>query len=358
MSIRDGNNPSDYSTGTPIGTVLCEVIDNVDENGTGRILVRPTGDTEGFRDPKECQWIPVMTNYHPQLRGIGISPPHAYEKGSIVVCQWTSQQTLIALGAAPNTKKDDQLGDTHPESRAVEHKHSSPSGQSKTGTRKNESYSVGSEFPDFDQLAASFKLPREFHELIKKARHYKGKFKKGVKQQQTKSTYNYRMKSRNEDVLNSLGIFQFPGDISATEFMEQVGSPPILDSTFDMIKKLKETAQSGQNIVATQAVNGIQNILDALSAASAGRSAVQQQNTNNAIDPFEEFLRQLYRDLTSLEPLDDSGNETALYKLFKQFYLAAMALDLTDEYVLAIETAVAAGRFQTFIQSFDITTLS
>jgi hypothetical protein len=321
MSKRDSHNVSDHSAGSPIGTSTFEVVDIVDPDKTGRILVRPVGDAEGFADPSECQWIPASTPGFAQLRGIGMFPPHTYEKGSLIMAHNTGQQGWVAAAAIPNTRTEEGLQDTHPEAKGEEHKHSEKSGMAKDN--KNKTYEVGSVFPDHDKDQASFEWARGFR-LEHMGQHFKGKLKESAEKQQMPQRFLKRMETRNGDVQNSIGNFLFGnGDMtSATKFMQGVQSPPILESTFGILDSLKQTAQSGQNIMANLSVGGLGNVMSALSAASAAVSKVQKQNENNTKDPVEEFLQALYRKTKNKEPLDANGNETKDYRDWKVQYLA------------------------------------
>lgn len=318
-------NMNDYGTGTPSGTSLFEVVDNVDPEGTGRIQVRQVGNEEAMMDPSQLQWIPVSTPFFAQLRGIGMSPPHSYEKGTIVSAFNTGQQGWIAQAAVPNQRTDDQTADTHPESRGQEHKHSDPTGQAKS--RVNEDYTLQSKFPDQDDQPPNVFLARQYHdEGMKTIQHNKGRFKEAADIQQTADRYYRRMQTRNGKVPNSVGAFPFSGDMeSATKFMQQVGSPPILDSTFSIIENLQQTARSGQNKDANEAVGGMGNVTAAISAASSTRQQVQQQNEQNQLlDPFEAWLREQYKKQTGKEPVDSKGRETREYTAWKADYIAKL----------------------------------
>jgi uncharacterized protein YjgD (DUF1641 family) len=165
------------------------------------------------------------------------------------------------------------------------------------------------------------------------------------------------MKAMNQ--LTSMGGFPFIGDLkNAVKFAQQVGAPEQFAKSFDMATNLLKTATSGQNILANLSVGGQQNISAALSAASAFQAATKKQNDADAKDPYEEFLKALYREVTKLEPLDSNEKPTPEYKLWKALYLLALELAVSEQFLDACRAIVAINKFNlAFLQNFNVNSL-
>lgn len=328
MSVRDPYNSSDQSALTPSGAQVYRVISVKDDpTKSGRVLAVPHGSMEQYDDRSQYQWIPVSTPFFAQLKGIGISPPHQYEPGTLILVQDTGQQGKIVVGALPNSLNQKGKADTHDESRGTEHKNHNPDGAVTSDPGVN--YSVGSTFREIQDQATGWakRKAEQFYEQTHQ--HFTGDSEQARSNSETSKNYSKRRMIRN-DVINSIGMHQFKGELkSATDFMKQVASPVILESTFAMLDKLKQTAQSGANILANLSVGGIGNITSALSAASSFAAAIQKQNTDNDADPLETFLRALYLKLTGLSAVDANGVVTTAYTIWKAAYLAAQALEQT-----------------------------
>lgn len=151
----------------------------------------------------------------------------------------------------------------------------------------------------------------------------------------------------------------FEGELkNAIKFAEQVGAPEQFAKSFEMATKLLNVAKQGQNILANLSVGGLPNINAALNFASQFQSSTKKQNEANAKDPYEEFLKALYREITKLEPLDENERPTPEYKLWKALYLLALELDVSEEFLDACRAVVELKKFNLlFLQQFDVRSL-
>lgn len=347
MSKRDPFNSNDNSVNTPTGTQVYRIISVKDDpSQSGRVLAVPEGDMEQYDDKKQYQWIPVSTPYFPQNKGIGVSPPHQYEPGSLVFVQDTGQQGKIVVSAVPNSSNTEGQSDTHPESRGKEYKHHNPDGSATSNPGQN--YEVGSTFVDIEDKAMepgfSLNSVRQFREQPHK--HHEGKFDENRSKQETSKNYSTRRKTRNGSVENPIGMHQYKGKLdNATNFMQDVKSPPILSSAFSILSSLQSTAKSGSNVLATKSVGGQQNITAALTSASNHFSQIQKENEQNEKDSLEQYLRQLYEEITGKSPLDDKGKETKEYSLWKQIYNITMNKYTNDEFLNSCRDYASRNKF-------------
>lgn len=151
----------------------------------------------------------------------------------------------------------------------------------------------------------------------------------------------------------------FEGELkNAIKFAQQVNAPEQFAKSFAMAQSLLDTAKKGQNIIANMSVGGLQNILQAINFASQFQQSTKKQNEANAKDPYEEFLKALYREVTQLEPLDENEKPTPLYKLWKALYLLALELGVSEEFLDACREAVRLRKFTLqFLQQFDVRSL-
>lgn len=176
---------------------------------------------------------------------------------------------------------------------------------------------------------------------------------------QRSSQYQLAQAMKAMSKLQSMGGFPFIGELkNSIKFAQQVGAPEQFTKSFEMATKLLETAKNGQNILASLSVGGAENIAAAISAASAFQAATKKQNDADAKDPYEEFLKALYREVTNLEPLDSNEKPTAEYKLWKALYLLSLELGVSEEFLDACRAVAAINKFNLlFLQNFDVKTL-
>lgn len=176
---------------------------------------------------------------------------------------------------------------------------------------------------------------------------------------QRSSQYQLAQAMKAMGKLQSMGGFPFIGELkNSIKFAQQVGAPEQFAKSFDMATNLLNTAKSGQNILANLSVGGAQNIAAAVAAASAFQAQTKKQNEADAKDPYEEFLKALYREVTNLEPLDSNEKPTAEYKLWKALYLLSLELGVSEQFLDACRAVVAINRFNLlFLQNFDVKTL-
>jgi len=151
----------------------------------------------------------------------------------------------------------------------------------------------------------------------------------------------------------------FEGELkNAVKFAQQVNAPEQFAKSFAMAQGLLDTAKKGLNILANMSVGGIGNILQSINFASHFQQSTKKQNEANAKDPYEEFLKALYREVTKLEPLDQNEKPTPEYKLWKALYLLALELGVSEEFLDACRATVKLKKFNLlFLQQFDVRAL-
>lgn len=209
------------------------------------------------------------------------------------------------------------------------------------------------------------KSKQELLEFAKKAiregiqrRRTKGSPRDIAKKCQASKEYDFCQVAKHAEKIG-MGAKAFKGEIkNAIKFAQQIGAPEQFTKSFEMATKLLETAKNGQNILASLSVGGAQNIASALSAASAFQAATKKQNDANEKDPYEEFLKALYKEVTTLDPLDSNEKPTPEYKLWKALYLLAIELGVSEAFLDACRAVVAINKFNLlFLQNLDVKTL-
>ena len=324
MSLHDSFNPNDNNMGH--GETYAVVLDVKDPKKSGRVLVRILGHQEGFKSKDECQWVNVNIPGGARKSGsVGTSPQSAdMVPTDVVKLNYIGQQTVEIVGHVGKSDDSEKSGDISPYSQEKEIKFTSPTHNSNPG---NPGYTWTSDLYDTVQKDADaiWEQFKKWQNGKLPINHKNGDWVKTALQGQAPSDFLHRMFNRNTG--KSIGLEQFKGELTdATKFLQQVGQAAVIPSAFDMLSKLKSTAGSGANINNALAVGGLSNITSAISGAAAHLASINKQNTENAEDPYEAYLRQLYREETGLEPLNDDGSETTLYTVWKAAYLAAEAL--------------------------------
>jgi len=129
------------------------------------------------------------------------------------------------------------------------------------------------------------------------------------------------------------GGLQYKGELkNSTKFNKDNTIPPIFDKEYEMVAAVMNSAKSGQNIPAIEALSGQANVSAANASAAAHASNINKENEENAEDPIEALLRRIYRLITGLEPLDENGNETTPYVKFKELY-QALIIEMGDDFI-------------------------
>lgn len=182
--------------------------------------------------------------------------------------------------------------------------------------------------------------------------------KKVASMSQRNADYQYAMVMKQISKLTTMGGYAFLGELkNSVKFAQQVGAPEQFSQSFAMATKLLETAKGGGNILANLSVGGIGNITAALQFASNFQAATAKQNQADAKDPYEEFLKALYKEVTTLEPLDAAGKPTPEYSLWKTLYLASLDLLVSEAFLQACRDVVAVNRFNlTFLRQVNLQT--
>lgn len=187
-----------------------------------------------------------------------------------------------------------------------------------------------------------------------------GKMKETASNTERNSSYDHAQQKKPQAKQKSMMIPFKGGDLkNVVEFAKQFQIPEQFSKSYDMASNLLNTAKSGKNILANLSVGGAQNIASALSFASAFQANTKKQNDANEKDPYEEFLKYLYKETTKLEPLDANEKPTPEYKLWKTLYLASLELFVSEEFLDACRAVVALNKFNLlFLQNFDINSLT
>jgi hypothetical protein len=144
-----------------------------------------------------------------------------------------------------------------------------------------------------------------------------------IQQAKTEAKYDLRSAAKVLSGFKSFGNIAF-NKMDMTNPTKEVAriSQELIPNAVSMIEQLKKTAKSGQNVLASNSVGGLGNILGAIQGVAS--MIKQESNKNNAQDNanlLEEELRRLYKELTKKEPLNEFGKETAQYIKWKQAYL-------------------------------------
>jgi hypothetical protein len=310
---------------------LCTVIDDCDPEQGGRVKLRVLGeqDDQGKVPDNKCSWVQCVTNNKAQLRHSGSFPPQ-YKIGSKVLAINLGQQGLFVLGSVPNGEKDDSSSDIHPAARGKRKKVNN--GGTRDGNVARQS-TAGSPLSGLHNLlqVGEGKLPSTetaingfLNNRIKNIPFIGDILQDIVKKAQTESKYNKRPGAKvNEGEFKSFANFAF-NQMDMTNPTKEVQrlSQELIPNAVSMIEQLKKTAQSGQNILASNSVGGLGNILGAIQGIAS--MIKKEQNRNDQQDNqnnLEEELRRIYKELTGKEPLDQFGKETAQYIKWKEAYL-------------------------------------
>lgn len=187
-----------------------------------------------------------------------------------------------------------------------------------------------------------------------------GRMKGTASNQQRSSEHNFAQQPKPQAKQKSMMIPFKGGDLkNVIEFAKQFQIPEQFSKSYEMASNLLNTAKSGKNILANLSVGGAQNIASALSFASAFQANTKKQNDANDKDPYEEFLKYLYKETTTLDALDANDKPTPEYKLWKSLYLASLELFVSEEFLDACRSVVALNKFNLlFLQNFDINSLA
>ncbi len=183
--------------------------------------------------------------------------------------------------------------------------------------------------------------------------------KKIASNSQTNSDYQNSMVMKAISKQTTMGGFAFLGELkNSVKFAQQVGAPEQFAKSFAMATNLLNVAEQGKNILANKSVGGLENIMAAINFASAFQAATAKQNQANQKDPYEEYLKALYRETTQLEPLDAAGKPTPEYTLWRTLYLASLDLLVSEAFLQLCRDVVALKRFNiTFLRQVDLKTL-
>jgi len=304
------------------------VIDDKDPDETGRFKVRILGeqDDKGKIPDEKLPWIACLTNNQPQLRQVGKFPAGNYAIGSKVVLFNLGQQGWVIMGAVTNHEKEKNKGDRHSESSstsplkiltAVGHTFLKGPVAGK-GLFNNKTVAEGiSATTEIAESITNGKLPALFDSFTGNPIDDIRKVAK------TEAKYDLRGPAKVLEGFLSFGNVAF-NKMDMTNPTKEVAkiSQELIPNAVNMIEQLKKTAQSGQNILATNSVGGLGNILGAIQGIASMIKKEQDRNTTQEnADLLEEELRRLYKALTKKEPLNEFGKETAQYIKWKQAYL-------------------------------------
>lgn len=301
------------------------VVDDKDPDESGRFKCRILGeqDDEGKIPDDKLPWVACMTNNQPQLRQVGKFPAGNYAIGSKVVMFNLGQQGWVIMGAVTNHEKPKDKADRHDESTSTTNKRVVDiAGNiflriiSGKGLFNNKTTSDG--------ISPTTQTAYSLMNGILPSIPFTGDPINAIKTQaKTEAKYDLRAAAKVLSGFQSFGNVAF-NKMDMTNPTKEVAriSQELIPNAVSMIEQLKKTAKSGQNVLASNSVGGLGNILGAIQGVAS--MIKQESNKNNAQDNanlLEEELRRLYKELTKKEPLNEFGKETAQYIKWKQAYL-------------------------------------
>jgi hypothetical protein len=301
------------------------VVDDKDPDESGRFKCRILGeqDDEGKIPDDKLPWVACMTNNQPQLRQVGKFPAGNYAIGSKVVMFNLGQQGWVIMGAVTNHEKPKNKADKHDESTST-----SPKlivnilGNIFTkilggkGLFNNKTTSDG--ISPTTQTAYSL-----MNGILPSVPFNDDPIKAIREQAKTEAKYDLRSAAKVLSGFKSFGNVAF-NKMDMTNPTKEVAriSQELIPNAVSMIEQLKKTAKSGQNVLASNSVGGLGNIIGAIQGvASMIKKESSKNNTQDNANLLEEELRRLYKELTKKEPLNEFGKETAQYIKWKQAYL-------------------------------------
>lgn len=319
-------NPSDKEG--PLASQIFQyavVVDDKDPDESGRFKCRILGeqDDQGKIPDDKLPWVTCLTNNQPQLRQVGKFPGGNYAIGSKVMMCNLGQQGWVIMGAVTNQEKEKNKADRHDESTSTSPKkivdalgnvfNNIIGGKglfNKKTTDKGISPDTQTAYSLMNGILPSIPFTGDPIDPIKKMA-------------KTEAKYDLRGPAKVLEGFLSFGNVAF-NKMDMTNPTKEVAkiSQELIPGAVSMIEQLKKTAQSGQNILATNSVGGLGNILGAIQGvASMIKKEKDRNTTQENADLLEEELRRLYKELTKKEPLNEFGKETAQYIKWKQAYL-------------------------------------
>lgn len=295
----------------------------------GRVLVRLVQqEGSSYVPTDQLSWVKVsQPATQGSIRGVGATPGHRLTPGTKVELEFSSQQILQVTNVINNDDEQEDKSDLHPYKKEKKD-HVDPNKEA-----FEQEFAIWNGSPlkmNADQarrVNTSPATPKKKKDPVKAVTNEAENPKrlgggKGVKSQKEKSP----------ETLG--GYAREVGDLlNATKAIKQLlgKKGEIIPNALKMMESLQQQAKAGSIVNSTSMVGGMGNITGAimgiLQLAKNKKKNTPKKKEDDELDLLELLLRQLYRELTNQEPLDDKGEETLEYKNWKVEYLKALELE-------------------------------
>lgn len=295
-----------------------------DPNKSGRVQVQMLGDQAQV---KNLPWVVCEVSNEAQLRGMGSFPPN-YQVGSKVTCEWNGD-SIVLRGSIPNTIKDEkkdmngQAASSDPLNMIIRAlKKKGFSGSTRAAINKAAGFAESSWDWDGPDMA------KRINEAVFNQKAYAGDAMQscmdfGCSPKHLKNIFG-QLKFPTLNKPFTMGSFPFDGlNNTAKSALQTLGkNGNLIDKALEMTQSMQSFAERGNPINAMEILGGAQNFTSAIaSVASLMSSLSSQMGVKKEKDSLDELLYKIYNEETGLLALDDNGNETKEFKIWREQYM-------------------------------------
>lgn len=317
---NDPYNPSDFAQGLG-GTSQGVVVNTKDPKKQGRVQVRLLGTQadQGKIPDSKLPWINV-SQIGAAFRGVGEFPPNLRVGSKVILGMIGGQQNGCVIGCIPNQEESKNKQDQHPFANGDDPELYNAMGNTsekriRGQSPTNQTTNTRQAYDDLNGLAASlWQNGNPLDAIINKTK--------------IPEIFGGRLSAKALNHLSIGGVPHLGNLLNAQQFMQSAGAPELVKNAVSMLESLKNTATSGQNVLANLSVGGFGNILGMLQSVIAlVNSEKNRNNQQEEKESLEELLRRLYKEITGKEPLDEFGKETVKYIKWKEAYMRGEVLN-------------------------------